>query len=101
MLGKLREISMTSQAPKSHIFETTAKPALGWQTILFNCDCHEFEAVVSQIIIAIGCDYLKASRLAYIAHQFESVSIYKGVREECERVANVLGSIGLLVKVVQ
>ncbi len=92
---------MDKQTPKINLADAATKPALGWQTILFNCDCHEFEVVVQQIVTAIGCDQLKASRLAYIAHQFESVTVYKGVREECERVANVLGSIGLLVKVVQ
>ena len=27
----------------------------GWKTILFNCNCHTFEAVTQQIIRAIQC----------------------------------------------
>lgn len=92
---------MTKQSPNTHNSETVPKPSLNWQTILFNCDCHEFEAVVRQLVQAIGCSEITASQLAYIAHQFGCASVFKGTREKCEQVANVLGSIGLVVKVVQ
>lgn len=69
------------------------------QTILFNCDCHEFEAVCRQIVLAVGCSPAVASQLAYIAHEFGSVTVFKGSLEACEKAADILGSIGLVVKV--
>lgn len=88
-------------SPKPHTAHSIAKPSLYWQTILLNCDCHEFAAVVNQLVQAIGCGEMTASQLAYITHTFGCATVYKGTREKCEQVANVLGSIGLLVKVVQ
>ena len=93
------ELIMTKQIPKVVIVTSFAAPGLGWQTILFNCDCHEYEEVIQQIIKATGYEYRKSSQLAYIVHQFGSATIYKGNQEKCEQVGNVLGSIGLLVKV--
>jgi len=50
---------------------------------------------------AIGCSSEKASQLAYVADQFGSVKIFEGSEDECERVADILGSAGLVVKVSQ
>ena len=80
---------------------TLIKPELMWQVILFNCNCHTFDAVIEQLIKAIGCSSSTASQLAYVADQFGSVTVYKGEKEECERVADILGSIRLVVKVSQ
>ena len=92
---------MPNNSPKTKLHSVPSKPSFNWQTILFNCDCHEFAVVVNQLIKAIGCSEVTASQLAYIADQFGSATVCKGAREKCEHVANVLGSIGLRVKVVQ
>jgi hypothetical protein len=70
-----------------------------WQTILYDCDCHEFWDVVYQIMLAIRCTKTTASRYASTAQDFGLVAVYKGEKEKCEQVADVLGSIGLDVKV--
>lgn len=80
---------------------TKTLPSLSWQTILFNCDCHEFWEVVDQIMLAIKCTEATASQYAATAHNLGSVAVFKGEKEKCEQVADVLGSIGLNVKVVQ
>lgn len=92
---------MPGQSTKTDAVEAVPLPALNWQTILYNCECHTFEDVVQQLMIAIGCSHLKGSHLAQIVHNFGSATVFKGTREKCEGVADVLGRIGLLVKVVQ
>jgi len=80
---------------------TLIKPDFSWQTILFNCNCHSFDDVIEQLMKAINCSSAKASQLAQVADQFGSVKVYEGDKEACERVADILGGIGLLVKVTQ
>ena len=77
------------------------KSELNWQTILFNCNCHTFDTVIEQIMKAIGCTSATASQLANVADQFGSVTVFKGSKEKCESVADILGNVGLNVKVVQ
>jgi ATP-dependent Clp protease adapter protein ClpS len=72
-----------------------------WQTLLYNCDCHEYWEVVEQIMLAIKCTEATASQYTVTAHHLGSVVVFKGDKEKCEQVADVLGSIGLKVKVVQ
>ncbi len=86
----------TAAKPKTKI-----APTLSWQTILYNCDCHEFWEVVDQIMLALKCAEPVASQYASTAHTLGSVAVFKGTREKCEQVADVLGSIGLIVKVAQ
>ena len=80
---------------------TKVHPVLSWQTILYNCDCHAFWDVVDQIVLAIRCTQATASQYAHTAHNLGSVAVFKGSKEKCEQVADVLGSIGLKVRVVQ
>ena len=80
---------------------TSIKPNLIWNVILFNCNCHTFDDVIEQLMLAIGCSSEKASQLAQVADQFGEVKVYEGSNEDCERVANIIGSIGLVVKVSQ
>lgn len=80
---------------------TKIQTELSWQTILYNCDCHEFWEVVEQIMLAIKCTEPKASQYATIADSLGSVAVFKGSKERCEQVSDVLGSIGLKVKVTQ
>jgi hypothetical protein len=83
------------------IIDTDMISEFVWKTILFNCDCHTFETVIEQLIIAIKCSRETAEHLAYVADQFGSVVIYKGTKNSCENVADILGRVGLLVKVIQ
>jgi hypothetical protein len=80
---------------------TTIMPTLVWQTVLYNCECHTFDEVIEQIMLAIKCTEQTASQYANTAHDLGSVAVYKGTKEKCEQVADVLGSIGLNVKVMQ
>lgn len=83
-------------------FVVTVEPIQSgdYKTVLFNCNCHTFDAVITQIIRSIQCTREKAEGLAMFADEIGSVIIYEGSRERCEKVASVLGSIGLVVTVV-
>ncbi len=73
----------------------------GWKTVLFNCNCHTFDAVITQIIRAIHCTREKASNLANQADVAGSAIICEGTKDKCEKVASILGCIGLVVTVIQ
>lgn len=90
---------------KSHQGETiptdrTSK-AMGWKTVLFNCDCHSFQEVALQLMKAIRCDYPRGLALANVVHHTGAATVYAGHRERCEAVAAVLEDIRLRVQVVQ
>jgi len=80
---------------------TSIKPEFMWQVVLFNCNCHTFDDVIEQLMKAIGCSEFTASQYANVAHKFDSVVVFKGEKEECERVAYILEEIGLFIKVTQ
>lgn len=71
----------------------------GWRTILFNCDCHSFDEVERVVVQAIHCSLARAREISHEVHTKGSAVVYKGVRERCEAVADVIGSTGLQVKV--
>ena len=73
----------------------------GWRTILINCDCHTFDEVERQLIKAIRCTLSQARSLSWEVHTKGQAVVYEGPRERCEAVADVLGSIGLRVKLSQ
>lgn len=76
-----------------------ASSIAGWKTTLFNCECHTFAQVIEQLIKATGCSFADAQAHAHAVHHTGSAVVYRGTKPECERVARVLGSIGLLADV--
>lgn len=76
-----------------------AAAAGGWRTILFNCDCHSFDEVERVLISATRCTLARARQLSHEVHTKGSAVVYRGPRERCEAVADVIGRVGLQVKV--
>ncbi len=73
----------------------------GWHVILFNCECHSFEQVEAVLIKAVRCSLSQARAFSWEVHSKGSCTVYHGAREHCEAVADVIGAIGLQVKVAQ
>lgn len=69
------------------------------QTILFNCNCHTFDSVISQLIYALNCSYEAARRYAHVTHTNGQATVYTGTQEKCDDVADKLAEIGLRVRV--
>ena len=103
MAGKERiEISEPETRPV-HEEETGREAGLPppWMTILWNCDCHTFEQVATQLTKAIGCSYEEGMEIAGRVHNDGKAVVRVGPRPECERVARVLAEIGLRVTVAE
>jgi len=73
----------------------------GWRVILFNCDCHSFEQVEAVLLKAVRCSLSQARAFSWEIHSKGSAVVYQGALERCEAVADVIGAIGLQVKVSQ
>ena len=72
-----------------------------WRTILFNCDCHNFNEVIRALLKANHCSLEEAKRLTWDAHTNGRTVAYTGHLEKAELVCSVLESFGLLAKVSQ
>jgi ATP-dependent Clp protease adaptor protein ClpS len=73
----------------------------GSKVFLFNCECHSFEDVITQLFKAVpGMTRPLAEELAWRAHTQGMAEVYRGSPTECDRVAKVLGETGLVVQVI-
>ena len=73
----------------------------GNKVFLFNCECHSFEDVITQLLKAVpGMTRPLAEELAWHAHTQGLAEVYRGSAAECDRVARVLGETGLIVQVL-
>ena len=62
------------------------------EVTLHNCQCHTYMEVIHLLMKAIKCDETTAIRYAVTAEEFGSVVVYKGTKEDCEKVAGILGT---------
>jgi ATP-dependent Clp protease adaptor protein ClpS len=91
---------------KSHPTEKThtepaSKTKLGnpWITLLFNDEVHSFDEVILQIQKATGCSLERAAQLTLQVHQKGKAAVYFGPKAKCEKVAAILGQIGLTTQI--
>ena len=94
--------------PETEVRPTTVEETRGatalpppWMTTLWNCDCHTFEQVASQLVKAIACSHDDGMAIAWRVHNDGKAVVRVGPRGECERVARVLAEIGLKVSVAE
>ncbi len=80
--------------------KTTTRAHRQSEVILFDCGCHTYEDAVDSLMRALACDLHTAVLYAETAQQFGQVAVYKGAKEDCEKVASILSSTGLDVSVV-
>ena len=88
--------SVSRRVPKTAHYDQSA---FSCKTILFNCNCHSFEDVETQLIKAIHCTLSRARAIAWKVHTAGSEVVYSGHKERCEAVAEVLAAVGLIVKI--
>lgn len=73
----------------------------GSKVFLFNCECHSFEEVITQLLKAVpGMTRALAEDLAWRVHTQGLAEVYRGGASECQRVAKILGETGLIVQVL-
>jgi predicted nucleic acid-binding Zn finger protein len=68
---------------------------------LFDCNCHLYEEVIELLMKALKCDLVTALRYADTTQQFGQIDVFTGTKEDCEKVASILGSTGLRVSVTE
>ena len=91
---------MPATATRKHTEPTdSTRKGFSSKTILFNCDCHSFDEVETQLMKAIRCSHVQARDIAVKVHKTGSAVVYTGHKERCEAVAMVLEDIGLITKV--
>ena len=71
----------------------------GWSVILYNCECHSFDSVEQILIKAVRCGLAQARAYSTEVDTKGSAVVYQGALERCEAVADIIGAIGLQVKV--
>ncbi|MCD4656144.1 MAG: ATP-dependent Clp protease adaptor ClpS [Planctomycetes bacterium] len=76
--------------------EHKTKPEKSWKVILYNSD-HYFEEVIFQLQKATSCSIEVAVHIAMEAHNSGKAIAFIGEKSKCERVANVLKQIMLIV----
>ena len=89
------------QASPEEVADLGSGGGEGSKVFLFNCECHSFEEVITQLLKAVpGMTRPLAEELAWRAHTHGLAEVYRGSASECDRVAKVLGETGLIVQVL-
>jgi len=80
--------------------ETRTELSPTWQVILFNCQCHNFEEVIIQLM-KCNLTQQQAEWCAMEAHAGGRTIPYEGEKAEAEKVYGILHSIQLQVELRQ
>lgn len=89
-------MSQTLQVPE------TSDGATGrgrWMTVIFDNDTNSMDEVVEILIRATGCNEEEAAIEMWEAHTYGKAPVHFASREECEKAAGVISSIGVKTEV--
>jgi len=98
LLPAIRPYERVMEAPDEQLEQTPPAHGGPYVVILYNCDCHSFEDVITQLQKAIGCTPEKGEAFAQEVHTQGRAVVYSGDDTECDRVANILREIRLQVE---
>jgi ATP-dependent Clp protease adaptor protein ClpS len=89
------------KAAPQEVEDRTVGGGEGSQVFLFNCECHTFDQVITQLMKAVpGMTHTLAEELAWRVHNSGLAEVYRGGAPDCDRVAKILGETGLIVQVM-
>ena len=92
---------IAGQVVPEEVEDRTAGGGEGNKVFLFNCECHTFEEVITQLLKAVpGMTRPSAEELAWRVHMTGLAEVYRGGAPDCDRVAKILGETGLIVQVL-
>ena len=93
--------SATGRVAPQEVEDRTAGGGEGSKVFLFNCECHTFDEVITQLLKAVpGMTRTLAEEIAWRVHNTGLAEVYRGGANECDRVAKILGETGLIVQVM-
>jgi ATP-dependent Clp protease adaptor protein ClpS len=91
----------SGQVAPEEVEDRTTGGGAGSKVFLFNCECHTFEEVITQLLKAVpGMTRPLAEELAWRVHNTGLAEVYRGGPSDCDRVAKILGETGLIVQVL-
>ena len=91
----------SAKAAPQEVDERTPGGGEGSKVFLFNCECHTFDEVISQLLTSVpGMTRPLAEELAWRVHTTGLAEVYRGGASDCDRVARILGETGLIVQVM-
>ena len=93
-------LTLAKGAPQE-VEDRTTGGGEGSRVFLFNCECHTFDEVISQLLKAVpSMTRPLAEELAWRVHTTGLAEVYRGGASDCDRVARILGETGLIVQVM-
>jgi len=79
--------------------ETAQKPLDEYVVIVFNNEVNTFDEVISILQKATGCSLQEAEMETWEVHHTGRSVVHHGDRNECERAAAIIATIGIRVAV--
>jgi ATP-dependent Clp protease adaptor protein ClpS len=89
-------MSQTLQAPET----TDGATGRGrWMTVIFNNETNSIDQVIHILMRATACDQEEAEIETWEAHVYGKAPVHFAARDECERAAGIISSIGVKTEV--
>lgn len=94
---------MAEQTVIAPLPDLTAEPRLGgeWMVIVYDNDTNTFDEVIRILQKATGCSLEEAELETWEVHHLGRSIVHHADRDECERVAAIIRTIGIRVAVEQ
>ena len=90
--------ALAKGAPQE-VEDRTTESGEGSQVFLFNCECHTFDEVISQLIKATRCTRANAEGLAWEVHTKGKAVVFGGELMRCMEVSHILEEIQLMTQI--
>ncbi|MCX7799551.1 MAG: ATP-dependent Clp protease adaptor ClpS [Fimbriimonadales bacterium] len=72
-----------------------------WIVTVYDNDHNTFEEVILVLMVATGCSLREAQIETWEIHHLGKSVVHHASKEECDRVASVISTIGIRVEVTQ
>ena len=92
-------MSETILLPRPDLTDGTGTGQGDWIVIVFDNDTNTFEEVTGILQKATNCSEAEAEMETWEVHHTGRSIVHHGEREECERAAEIIRSIGIRVEV--
>ncbi len=73
----------------------------GWMVVIYNNESNSMDEVLSILMTATSCTAEEAYIEMWEAHTFGKAAVHFSGRAECDRVAEIISSIGVKTEVVR
>lgn len=91
----------TRRQPSQDIVESPIQSASGFIVIVYDNDVNTADEVVMILRKATACTQEEAEIEMWEVHNLGKSVVHHGSKEECERVASIIRTIGIRVEVVE